>query len=135
MYSKAKLFGDEVIAQKILRERKPNACKRLGRQVSGFDESLWDKWKIFLMYQHNKAKFSQNPSLLLQLSATFPNILVECAPNDLVWGNGLDIPTTMTYRNWPFPGQNLLGKVLTRVRDELTGNPTPNFEFEINKPV
>lgn len=47
MYCKARLFGDEAIAQKILAAKSPKEHKALGRQVRGFDEAVWvEKEKV-----------------------------------------------------------------------------------------
>lgn len=43
MYCKAKLFGDEVCAEKILRTDSPREHKALGRSVRGFDETKWEQ--------------------------------------------------------------------------------------------
>jgi hypothetical protein len=53
---------------------------------------------------------------LLQTGTTS---LVEASANDGIWGIGLSIknPAITDERNWK--GLNLLGKILTSVRDEL----------------
>ena len=41
MVQKARLFGDEAIAHKMLQACTPSEHRRLGRQVRGFDEEIW----------------------------------------------------------------------------------------------
>ena len=51
--------------------------------------------------------------------ATLGTILVEASPWDKIWGIGLakDNPKALDKRNWR--GKNLLGYILTDVREEL----------------
>jgi hypothetical protein len=43
MYSKAKLFNDQVAAEFILKETNPLQMKRYGRTVENFDEKVWQE--------------------------------------------------------------------------------------------
>ena len=71
------------------------------------------------MLQACRAKYSQNPDLKQALLDTGDKILVEAALKDVVWGigRGLDYPFLEDESKWL--GQNLLGKVLMQVREEL----------------
>lgn len=60
MYLKAILFDDADIAKQIAESGDPAVQKRLGQTVRGFDQSVWDRWKIDIVYHGNLAKFSQN---------------------------------------------------------------------------
>ncbi|SEK85896.1 protein of unknown function [Paenibacillus sp. OK003] len=42
MYQKALLFGDQIIADKILKASSVSVQKKLGRQVAGFDQAVWE---------------------------------------------------------------------------------------------
>jgi ribA/ribD-fused uncharacterized protein len=42
MIQKARLFGDEKVAQRMLATQDPKTHKALGREVKGFDEKTWD---------------------------------------------------------------------------------------------
>jgi ribA/ribD-fused uncharacterized protein len=48
MVQKARLFGDEEVAEKMLATTDPKAHKKLGREVKGFKEGVWDE----SMYLH-----------------------------------------------------------------------------------
>lgn len=119
MYSKAMLFGDNNVAQQILKTSDPKAQKALGRKVKGFDEVLWNQHKCSIVEQGTYLKFSQNLELKKQLLATGNKILVEGSPYDTIWGVGLkwDDPKILDQKNWR--GQNLLGEALMRVRQRL----------------
>jgi ribA/ribD-fused uncharacterized protein len=120
MHSKARLFNDIDIANQIAQSTDPAEQKRLGQTVREFDQATWDRWKIDLVYQGNLAKFGQNEGAFRQLRNTTPTLLVEANPRDWVWGVGLaiDDPTGHAPDRWR--GQNLLGLILTKVRDDLT---------------
>lgn len=64
-------------------------------------------------------KFEQNADLRAQLFATNGSTLVEASPGDKFWGVGLgmDNPRIPLTKQWP--GLNILGRILTRVRTLL----------------
>jgi ribA/ribD-fused uncharacterized protein len=119
MFAKAKLFGDDKRAAAILQAESPAEQKRLGQQVKAFDQEEWDRWKIAIVHQGNRAKFQQNDGAMRQLRATVPAMLVEANPRDWVWGVGWSIDDPRSIDPGAWRGQNLLGRVLTFVRDDL----------------
>lgn len=87
-------------------ELDPGAAKRKGRRVQLRHD--WEKVKFQIMYEIVKAKFEQNEDLKIKLLETGDEYLEEGNTwGDKIWGtvNG--------------KGQNNLGKILMRVRDEL----------------
>ncbi|MDN4571998.1 hypothetical protein DBB29_00685 [Pandoraea cepalis] len=121
MFSKAKVFGDHETAQQILQTDDPKEQKALGRQVKGYDESVWASRREAIVSVGVREKFAQNPKLMETLLATKGSRLVEASPNDRVWGGGLaaDDPAIMDPERWK--GANLLGRILDRVRDRALG--------------
>lgn len=119
MFAKARLFGDGDAARAILLTPDPANQKRLGQTVAGFDQQRWDRWKIDIVYRGNLAKFSQNAGAARQLRATAPAMLVEANPRDWIWGVGLQIDDPAVHDPGQWKGANLLGRVLTAVRDQL----------------
>ena len=84
----------------------PSDAKRLGRHVPLRED--WNSIKEQIMYEICKAKFTQNPDLAEKLLETGDAELIEGNWwHDTTWGmcNG--------------EGQNLLGKILMRVREEI----------------
>lgn len=119
MFAKACLFGDGARAEAIMATADPAEQKRLGQLVEGFDQDRWDLWKIEIVYRGNLAKFTQNDGAGRQLASTRPAMLVEANPRDWIWGIGLQIdhPDVCLPDGWP--GTNFLGRILTRIRDEI----------------
>lgn len=119
MWRKARLFGDDMIADKILAACEPHDHKRLGQAVRGFEQALWDAEKVSIVTAGNRAKFGQNAGLARKLLGTGGAVLVEANPRDVVWGAGLaeDDPDIFDPSKWR--GENLLGQVLMQVRAEL----------------
>lgn len=84
----------------------PSSAKRKGRRIQLRHD--WNKIKFDIMYEIAKAKFSQNEDLRQKLIDTGNEHLEEGNTwGDRIWGtvNG--------------KGQNNLGKILMRVREEL----------------
>ncbi|MFC4310294.1 NADAR family protein [Steroidobacter flavus] len=119
MAEKAALFGDQATRAKVLRASNPGAAKALGRQVRGFDETVWMEKRFDIVVRANEAKFSQNLELRQFLKNTGSRVLVEASPVDRIWGIGLaqDDERAKNPNSWL--GLNLLGFALMRVRDGL----------------
>ena len=119
MHGKALLFDDAEVAAEILAAAHPREHKALGRKVRGFDEQAWRGNRERIVLEGNRAKFTQNPDLRAALMATAGTTLVEASPYDRIWGVGLsmDNPAIDDPANWR--GKNLLGRILTRLRDEV----------------
>ena len=86
----------------------PADAKRKGRRVKLRKDVDWDAVKTTYMYEIVKAKFMQNAELRIKLLETGNEHLEEGNTwGDRIWGtvNGV--------------GQNRLGKILMKVREEL----------------
>ncbi len=57
MYRKAILFADTEAAAQILETDSPARVKKLGREVRGFERSVWDKEKFGIVVEGNWCKF------------------------------------------------------------------------------
>jgi ribA/ribD-fused uncharacterized protein len=117
MYHKAKLFNDDETADKILKANDPKTCKALGKKVHKFDMYYWTEHLAPIIFRGNYAKFSQNKRLYDMLINTSPALLVEASAFDNVLGIGLDEDTARNTPEHEWPGQNILGVVLTDLRD------------------
>lgn len=119
MYQKAKIFGDDETAQKILTSTSPSEIKGLGRKVRNYSDTIWNGVRQIVVYEGLKAKFEQNPDLAKQLLDTGDDILVECNPYDNIWAIHMteDDPRVQDISQWQ--GQNLLGFTLMLVRTYL----------------
>lgn len=119
MAGKARLFGDEANAKRILSSASPKEVKQIGREVKGFRDELWRERRSDIVIAGNMAKFSQNPELGAYLAATGGCVLVEASPMDKVWGIGFaaNHPDATNPSAWP--GLNLLGFALMTVRERL----------------
>ncbi len=109
MYFKAKLFKDEEVASKILKEQNQRKIKDLGRQVKNYDETKWSAIRYNCMVDILYCKFSQNEDLKNILIGTGDASIYEASPLDHIWGIGSDNVNIIK-------GQNLLGEALMAVR-------------------
>lgn len=119
MHGKAMLFGDARVAAQILEATHPREHKALGRKVKPFDDATWKARRESIVLEGNRAKFTQNADLRELLLATRGTELVEASPYDRIWGIGLGASDPRAQDPATWRGQNLLGKLLTRLRDEL----------------
>jgi ribA/ribD-fused uncharacterized protein len=119
MWRKAMLFEDAATAAKILGVGHPAQAKKLGRQIRGFDENMWERARFDIVVAGSVAKFGQDDALREYLVGTGARVLVEASPVDRIWGIGMaaDDPGVPDPMRWK--GLNLLGFALMRARDEL----------------
>ncbi|KAK0104695.1 hypothetical protein ONS95_004968 [Cadophora gregata] len=134
MHQKAILFSDTEVALKILASQSPKEQKSLGRQVSNFDDRIWEENRERIVEEASYWKFKtgkdegvlkgEGVSLRDRLLATGDREVVEASPRDRIWGVGFGENNAPKRRaDW---GLNLLGKALvvarTKLREECTGN-------------
>lgn len=132
MSEKALLFGDCETYNKIMDEGDPAVCKQLGREVRGFDQSVWDGTLREIIFHGNLAKVQSDIEILEALLSTGDSVLIEASPYDDIYGAGLskedllndDGTLKVLPENWHKndslrPSKNHLGFVLMAVRDLL----------------
>jgi ribA/ribD-fused uncharacterized protein len=119
MHGKARLFSDDAIAAQILAAAHPRQHKALGRKVKNFDDAIWKAQRLAIVKAGSRAKFTQNAELRALLLATAGTTLVEASPFDRIWGIGMAASNPLAADPTKWRGQNLLGKLLTELRDEL----------------
>ena len=84
MAEKARLFDVSQILAKILAASHSGEAKKLGRLISGFDESIWLKHRRAIVVRGNVGKFEQNEALKEFLVNKGDRILVEASPRDKI---------------------------------------------------
>ena len=120
MYRKAMQFNDIISTKKIMTTDDPYKQKRLGKKVVGFDADIWAQVRYDAMLDGLRAKF-KIPEFQEALILTGNRTIVEASPFDTIWGIGLcaDDPRALHPDQWL--GENLLGKALMQVREEING--------------
>lgn len=149
MYCKAKLFNDEDIAKKIIElNNTPVVAKFLnneitseeiinnkllskewsfvqreiksaGRKVKNYNELTWLDKRKSIVYVGSREKYKQNKHLLDKIKETDGTTLVEASPYDKIWGIGLKSSDARAQKRDLWQGENLLGEILTEVRENL----------------
>ena len=120
MAEKAILFKDLETLEKIMSTDNPAKQKKLGKEVRAFEDAQWLLIAKDVVYRGSYAKYTQNPGPLVSLLSTKGTTLVEASPYDRRWGIGLAAsdPSAQVRKKWQ--GQNWLGEILTKLREELS---------------
>lgn len=118
-YNKAIKCRRPEIAASIANDKNPFGAKRLGRQVQ-----TDDAWEIKGVGKRTMAevllcKFQQNPHCKKALMETGNITIAESNPYDLLWGTGLTPDQTARTHPDRWPGKNLMGNMLMRLRSKL----------------
>lgn len=152
MYSKAKMFGADDIAQKIIDyNEKPlikqflngeitnkdicndkgmlrewdayqKAIKDHGREVKNYVEAVWVEKRIPVVSVASREKYDQTPEYKKELMQHAGTKMVEASPYDKIWGIGLDQYKAAKIPEDKWPGLNLLGDVLTKLCENYTAD-------------
>ena len=133
MAAKARVFHDDAAYNKIMDATSLVDMKRAERAVAGYDDKRWCASRFDAAVRGNFAKFSQNDELKEYLLSTGNSVLVAADPKDRLWGIGLDAETAAKIPEENWPGQNLLGQALMRVREMLLHGEDKTPEVEKNK--
>jgi ribA/ribD-fused uncharacterized protein len=118
MLRKAICFDDAAAAVKIINSPSPARAKALGRGVKNYDDKVWACVRLGVMVDGLMIKFAKDP-LKQYLLDTGDATIVECAPNDKIWGIGLKVGDLEAFQRDKWQGQNLLGEALMEVRRRL----------------
>jgi len=119
MKHKAELFNDNECAEKIMQTDDPAEIKALGRAVKNFEETLWVSKAQEIVYKGTLLKFQQNQKLREFLLKTGDSFIAEDSPTDLRWGIGYRRTDSQAQDPSLWRGENWLGKVLMRVREQV----------------
>jgi ribA/ribD-fused uncharacterized protein len=116
--SKAQLFEDDYTHAKIMQTTNPYDIKKLGKDVKNFVRQRWEQEAKAIATEGCLAKFSQNGHLLEALIKTDQKTIGE-ASKDSFWGVGKTLSDDTILNTDSWTGQNLLGKILMTVRQQL----------------
>ena len=111
-YFQAQKFEDAAYRDKVRAAKSPMIAARLGRSRKVKLRRDWESVKVGVMRDAVAAKFTQHDDLRTLLLSTGDAKLVEHTENDDYWGDGGD-----------GSGQNVLGRLLMQLRDELRATP------------
>lgn len=111
-YQAASFMGsDEELVEKIKKSHSADEAQRIAYANRDKRREDWDDVKISIMEELLRLKIEQNPYVKKKLLQTGDYMIVEDSPKDDLWGWGPN-------RN----GQNNLGKLWMKLREELKNN-------------
>ncbi|MBQ2086400.1 MAG: NADAR family protein [Oscillospiraceae bacterium] len=119
MAQKALAFWDIEMVNCIHETNDPKEAKALGKKVKNYDDAVWSAIRPQIVRRGVRAKFQQNEDLRKILLETGDRILVEASPYDDLWGIKMAAGNAQIEDPSNWKGQNLLGKVLMKVRADL----------------
>jgi len=122
-YAKAIMFNDKVTGKKILKANSIEMAYNLAKTINGYNEDIWKQKSEDIVYRIMKRKFKNNFNWLKHTENSIIGILINnkfsaLAPEWYININPDDI-TKLNYNKLEEYGENLLGKTLMRIRNEL----------------
>lgn len=112
-YFQAQKFAGTPHEEEVRKAKSPMDAARMGRKRSLPLRKDWEDVKEDIMFKALKAKFEQHKIFRDTLIGTGQEEIVEHTVNDSYWGDGGD-----------GTGKNRLGKLLQRLRFEMTRQPS-----------
>lgn len=117
-YKKAEHFNDRKNMKLILKAKTPKKQKYYGQRITNFNQREWEPLSLKVMKKALLYKFNQNPDLKKILINTKGYILAEASRYDRKWGTGYQKNHKHAF-NMDRWGENLLGRILMRIRDKF----------------
>ena len=117
-HKKAEYFSDRQSALRILTAESAIECKQLARDIRNYDVTKWKEVAESECFEGILEKFNQNPHLNECLQGTDQKLIVESS-YDRTWGTGVPLHSQEALNSDHWVGDNLLGRLLTNVRDTL----------------
>lgn len=117
MWFKAMMMNDWDSVDKIMNEFDPKIIKKLGREIKNFNETKWNSKKYNGILFGLTERANQDITFRNELLKHKGKIFVEASPYDRIWGIGYSEKNALeNINNW---GENLLGKILTEIANNL----------------
>lgn len=117
-FSKATLFKDHNLAQKILEEKDPYQQMKLGKETKDFKKRIWHANAPRFLNRVNREKYAQHQHACQMLLDTGSRILGE-GTKDPIFGIGLNLKDKTVTDASTWTGQNLMGHTLMDIRNSL----------------
>lgn len=118
-YQKALTFKDEYRCKKILELNDSHDFIEITKNITNYDDKIWNGRKQIVLYRGNIAKFSQNADLKEKLLETGDSVIALCNKTDKINGIGYNREDSRIYKTKNWLGNNLHGFSLMEVRKEL----------------
>lgn len=122
LYQMCRFPDNPEIQEKIYLQKSPMAAKMVGKPFRYLTRSDWDNVRVNIMRWCLKVKLSQNfnefKSVLFD-TGSMP--IVELSRKDNFWGAKLN------KLNNRLEGNNILGRLLMELREDIKNNPGNNF--------
>lgn len=131
----AKNFKDMAMFGRIQSTEDPEALVYNYSDSKEATKELWDSKRAELIQKINREKFKQNPELGEKLLSTGDVVLAADVIDDTLFGIGrsMEDPKAMKPRKWT--GQNLLGKTIEKIRNELRKERQVNQAVQVEQAV
>jgi ribA/ribD-fused uncharacterized protein len=91
MLCKAAAMSDHLAYRRLLEARTPGGAKHIGRQITGWNQPVWDAVVCTVAREVVLQKFSQVPALTPILLLTGCQVIAEMTGRDPRWGTGIDV--------------------------------------------
>ena len=121
MLCKAAVMGNSQSYKRIANSKTPMEAKQLGRQITPWNDKVWETVVCGVAVSVIRQKFSTKvPALQDVLLETGDKILCEATAGDKRWACGISIKMPKVYEvpaRWK--GSNVLGWALMHVRQEI----------------
>lgn len=117
--TKARYFGDYKTLKRMLKADSPSVCRKLARDIKGFDSTQWRSVCDSVMLHGVTEKFLQNADARKHLLRTEKSVIAAANNFDMYWGIGLAIDDENSRDLLKWKGLNKLGVILMYVRQML----------------
>ncbi|MBP9667895.1 NADAR family protein [Candidatus Saccharibacteria bacterium] len=105
----AQKFDDTTLREQIINCGSPLMAWELGQKLKSKRRADWDDVKVDILSDILREKVKQYPEVKIALQATGTRKIIEVNEENDFWGCNAD-----------GKGQNNMGKILMKIRDELT---------------
>lgn len=115
---KCLLFGDNEAAKLVMEETEPREMKNAAEFIQNYDHRIWMQNCYDIVLEGVRAKFQANEKAKSCLIETNRLIIGEATKNSK-WGIGKHISEDYVLDFSTWKGENMTGKILMQVREEL----------------